>query len=76
MEDHWSSDAGGEFLDKWFSVAKIYQYFRTRSPVTMPDIDDCHPRDLTDPIFFNDNTELHNLIQGVGVLSCQNIPVF
>jgi hypothetical protein len=29
----------------------------------MPDIDGCHPRDLTDPIFFNDNTELHNLIR-------------
>ncbi len=39
LVDHWSSDPGIEFLDKWFSVAKICQYFRTRSPVTMPDID-------------------------------------
>ncbi len=28
LEEHWSSDAGIEFLDKWFSVAKICQYFR------------------------------------------------
>ena len=59
----WSSDAGLEFLDKWFSVAKICQYFRTRSPVTMPDIDGWHARDLIAPLFFNDNTELHNLIR-------------
>ncbi len=38
LEEHWSSDVGIEFLDKWFSVAKICQYFRTCSPVTMPDI--------------------------------------
>jgi hypothetical protein len=29
LEEHWSSDAGVEFLDKWFSIAKICQYFRT-----------------------------------------------
>jgi hypothetical protein len=52
-----------EFLDKWFSVAKICQYFRTRSPVTTPDIDGWHARDLIAPLFFNDNTELHNLIR-------------
>jgi hypothetical protein len=63
LEEHWSSDAGIEFLDKWFSVAKICQYFRTRSPVTMPDIDGWHARDLIAPLFFNDNTELHNLIR-------------
>jgi hypothetical protein len=63
LEEHWSSDAGIEFLDKWFSVAKICQYFRPRSPVTMPDIDGWHPRDLIAPLFFNDNTELHNLIR-------------
>jgi hypothetical protein len=39
LELHWSSDAGIEFLDKWFSVTKICQCFRTRSPVTMPDVD-------------------------------------
>ena len=39
LEEHWSSDAGVEFLDNWFSIPKICQYFRTRSPVTMPDID-------------------------------------
>jgi len=63
LQEHWSSDAGIEFLDKWFSVAKICQYFRTRSPVTMPDIDGWHARDLIAPLFFNDNTELHNLIR-------------
>jgi hypothetical protein len=63
LEEHWSSDAGIEFLDKWFSVAKICQYFRTRSPVTTPDIDGWHARDLIAPLFFNDNTELHNLIR-------------
>jgi hypothetical protein len=63
LEEHWSSDAGAEFLDKWFSVAKICQYFRTPSPVTMPDIDGWHVRDLIAPLFFNDNTELHNLIR-------------
>ena len=63
LEEHWSSDTGIEFLDKWFSVAKIYQYFRTRSPVTMADIDGWHARDLIAPLFFNDNTELHNLIR-------------
>jgi hypothetical protein len=38
LEEYWSSDAGTEFLDKWFSIPKICQYFRTRSPVTMTDI--------------------------------------
>jgi hypothetical protein len=37
LEDYWSSDVGTEFLDKWFSIPKIFQYFRTRSPVTMTD---------------------------------------
>jgi hypothetical protein len=63
LEEYWSSDTGVEFLDKWFSVAKICQYFRTRSPVTMPDIDGFHMRELIVPLFFNDNTELHNLIR-------------
>ena len=52
-----------EFLDKWFSIPKISQYFRTRSPVTMVDIDGWHVRDLIDLLFFNDNMELHNLIR-------------
>ncbi len=63
LEEYWSSDAGVEFLEKWFSVAKICQYFRSRSPVTTPDIDGWHARDLITPLFFNDNTELHNLIR-------------
>jgi hypothetical protein len=46
LEDYWSSDAGVEFLDKWFSIPKISQYFRTCSPVTMADIDGWHARDL------------------------------
>jgi hypothetical protein len=29
----------------------------------MSDIDGCHVRDLITPLFFNDNTELHNLIR-------------
>jgi hypothetical protein len=37
--------------------------FRTRSPVTTPDIDGWHARDLIAPLFFNDNTELHHLIR-------------
>ena len=57
------SDPGTEFLDKWFSIPKICQYFRTRSPVTMADIDGWHARDLITPLFFNDNTDLHNLIR-------------
>ena len=48
---------------KWFSIPKICQYFRTRSPVTMADIDGWHARDLVAPLFFNDNTDLHNLIR-------------
>jgi hypothetical protein len=31
--------------------------------VTMPDIDGWHVRDLISPLFFDDNTELHNLIR-------------
>jgi hypothetical protein len=58
-----------EFLDEWFSVARICQYFRTRSPVTMPDIDGWHARDLIAPLFFNDNTELHYLIRRRLILS-------
>jgi hypothetical protein len=38
LEDFWSSDAGEEFLDKWFSIPKICQYFRPLSPITMTDI--------------------------------------
>ena len=53
---------GTEFLDKWFSIPKISQYFRTRSPVTMVDIDGWHVRDIIAPLFFNDNMELHNLM--------------
>ena len=30
------------FLEKWFSIPKIHQYFLTRSPVTMFGIDGCH----------------------------------
>ena len=63
LQDYWSSDAGTEFLDKWFSIPKISQYFRTRSPVTMVDIDGWHARDLIAPLFVNDNMELHNLIR-------------
>ena len=63
LQEYWSSDAGTEFLDKWFSIPKISQYFRTRSPVTMVDIDDWHARDIIAPFFFNDNMELHNLIR-------------
>jgi hypothetical protein len=63
LEEHWSSDAGVDFLEKWFSIAKICQYFRTRSPVTMSVIDGWHVRDLIAPLFFDDNTELHTLIR-------------
>jgi hypothetical protein len=63
LEDYWSSDTGAEFLDKCFSIPKISQYFRTRSPVTMADIDGWHARDLIAPLFFNKNTDLHNLIR-------------
>ena len=63
LEEYWTSDPGVEFLDKWFSIAKICQYFRTRSPVTMTDIDGWHARDLIAPLFFNDNTDLHTLIR-------------
>jgi hypothetical protein len=63
LEEHWSSGGGVEFLDKWFSIDKICQYFRSRSPVTMTDIDGCHVRDLIVPLFFNDSTELHTLIR-------------
>ncbi len=63
LEEYWSSDAGAEFLDKWFSIPKICQYFRTRSPVAMADNDGWHARDLIAPLFFNNNTDLHNLIR-------------
>jgi hypothetical protein len=39
LEEYWTSVPGVEFLDKWFIIAKTCQYFRTRSPVTMVDID-------------------------------------
>jgi hypothetical protein len=29
LEEYWSPDAGAEFLDKWFSIPKTCQYFRT-----------------------------------------------
>ena len=63
------SDAGAEFLDKWFSIPKICQYFRTRSPATIADIDGWHARDLIAPLFLNDNTDLHNLIRKRLILS-------
>ena len=63
LQECWSSDAGTEFLDKWFSIPKIRQYFHTRSPVTMVDIDDWYTRDIITPLFLNDNIELHNLIR-------------
>ena len=63
LQKYWSSDAGTEFLDKWFSIPKIRQYFHTRSPVTMVDIDDWYTRDIITPLFLNDNIELHNLIR-------------
>jgi hypothetical protein len=63
LEDYWSSDVGADFLDKVFSIPKICQYFRTRSPVTRTDIDGWHARDIISPLFFNDNTDLHNLIR-------------
>ncbi len=63
LEDFWSSDAGTEFLDKWFSIPKLCQYFRPRSPITMADINGWYARDIIAPLFFNDNTDLHNLIR-------------
>jgi hypothetical protein len=35
----------------------------------MADIDGWHARDLIAPLFFNDNTELHNLIRKCLILS-------
>ena len=43
---NWSSDKGTEFIDEWFSIAKIYQYFLTRSPVTLADIEGWYVCDL------------------------------
>ena len=63
LEEYWSSDTGAEFLDKWFSIPKICQHFRTRSPVDVADIDGWNARDLIAPLFFNNNTDLHNLIR-------------
>ena len=63
LQEYWSSDTVTEFLDKWFSIPKIWQYFRTCSSVTMVDIDGWHTCDLITPLFFNDNMELHNLIR-------------
>ena len=39
-----------------YEVPKISQYFRTRSPVNMVDIDGWHASDLINPLFFNDNS--------------------
>ncbi len=50
LQEYWSSDAGTEFLDKWFSISKISKYFRMRSPVTMVDIDGWHARDIIAPL--------------------------
>jgi hypothetical protein len=63
LQEYWSSDAGTEFLDKWFSIPKISQYVRTHSLVTMVDIDGWHARDIITPLFFNDNMEQHNLMR-------------
>jgi hypothetical protein len=68
LQDYWSSDTGTEFLDKWFSIPKICQYFRTRSLVTMSDIDGRYARDIIVPLFFNDNSDLHNLIRKSRIL--------
>jgi hypothetical protein len=65
LQDNWSSDAGTEFVDKWFSIPKISHYFRTRLPVTIVDIDGWHACDLIAPLFFNDNTELTSLFASV-----------
>ena len=46
LQEYWSSDTGTEILDKWFSIPKISQYLRTRSPVTMVDIDGWHVRHI------------------------------
>ncbi len=54
---------GQSFSTGGSSIPKMCQYFRTRSPVTTADIDDWHARDLIAPLFFNDSTELHNLIR-------------
>ena len=32
LEEYWSSNVGTEFLDKWFTIPKICQYFHTHSP--------------------------------------------
>jgi hypothetical protein len=58
LKDYSSSDFGAEFLDKWFSIPKISQYFRTKA-----DIDAWHARDLIAPLFFNDDTDLQTLIR-------------
>jgi hypothetical protein len=70
-EDSWSSDAGAEFVDKWFSIPKICQYFRTRSPVTMADIDGWHARDSIATLFFHDNTDLQD--GGIRPILCGEI---
>jgi hypothetical protein len=62
LEEYWTSDTGTEFLDKWFSIPKIYQHFLTRSPVTMTDWW-LSGVSLITPLFFNDNTGLFNLIR-------------
>ncbi len=46
LQEYWSSDVVTEFLDKWFSIPKISQYFRTSSPVTMVEIDGWHVCEL------------------------------
>ena len=72
LQDYWSSDAGTEFLDKCFSIPKISQYFRTRSHVTMVDIDGWHARDLID--HYSLMTILTFLASFVRVLSSLTVP--
>jgi hypothetical protein len=73
LEECWSSDSGAEFLDKWFGIPKVCQYFSTLSPVPVAHIDGCPLWDLIVPLFFNDNTGLHNLIRKCLILPCLTV---
>ena len=60
LQTYWDSDAGAEFLNKWFSIPKISLYFRTRSSVSRYRRLSCVRPHY--PTLFKDNLELHDLI--------------
>ena len=62
LEDFWESEDGRAITNKWFSLAKIRKYFRTRPALGAADIDGWRGREHVSYLFQNNDHELHQLI--------------